>query len=58
MPAPQPEVAVAFVIREKFAYALASLQRLYRFADAPFRLYFVDGGYPGAHFAADRRQLL
>jgi len=44
--APPPEIAVAFVIREKFAWALASLQRLYALAGAPFRLYFVDGGYP------------
>jgi hypothetical protein len=44
---PQPaEVAVAFVVREKFAWALASLQRLYALAGVPFRLYFVDGGYP------------
>jgi GT2 family glycosyltransferase len=40
------EVAVAFVIREKFAWALASLERLYALAEVPFRLYFVDGGYP------------
>ena len=43
---PQPEVGVAFVIREKFAWTLASLQRLYALGGAPFRLYFVDGGYP------------
>lgn len=42
----QPQVAVVFVIREKFAWSLASLQRLYAFAGTPFRLYFVDGGYP------------
>jgi GT2 family glycosyltransferase len=44
--APPTEIAVAFVIREKFAWALASLQRLYALAGVPFRLYFVDGGYP------------
>ncbi len=44
--APPPEVAVAFVIREKFAWTLASLRRLYALAGVPFRLYFVDGGYP------------
>jgi GT2 family glycosyltransferase len=41
-----PEIAVAFVIREKFSYALASLRRLYAFAGAPFRLYVVDSVYP------------
>jgi len=46
VPSPQAEVGVAFVVREKFAWTLASLQRLYALAGAPFRLYFVDGGYP------------
>lgn len=41
-----PDVAVAFVIREKFSWALASLKRLYALAGAPFTLYFVDGVYP------------
>jgi GT2 family glycosyltransferase len=44
----RPEVAVAFIIREKFAWSLASLERLYALAETPFRLYFVDGGYPPA----------
>jgi GT2 family glycosyltransferase len=43
---PSAEVAVAFVAREKFAWSLASLRRLYALAGVPFRLYFVDGGYP------------
>ncbi|CAG0988654.1 hypothetical protein BURK1_02148 [Burkholderiales bacterium] len=42
----EPQVAVAFVVREKFGWALASLVRIYRFADVAFRLYFVDCGYP------------
>ena len=41
-----PRVAVAFTIREKFSYALASLHRLYELAELPFTLYFVDGRYP------------
>ena len=44
--ASSPEIAVAFVIREKFACALASLRRLYALAGAPFTLYLVDGVYP------------
>ena len=48
MPAAQPEIAVAFIVREKFAWALASLKRLYALAGAPFTLYLVDGGYPPA----------
>jgi GT2 family glycosyltransferase len=43
-----PSLAVAFVVREKFSYALASLERLYRLAAVPFTLYFVDGRYPPA----------
>src|SRR3954469_25108584 len=39
-------VAVAFIIREKFAWSLASLRRLYALAGTPFTLYFVDGRYP------------
>src|SRR4051794_34941306 len=39
-------VAVAFIIREKFAWSLASLKRLYALAGTPFTLYFVDGRYP------------
>ena len=42
----QPEVAVAFTIRHKFIWTLASLRRLYALAGAPFRLYLVDGVYP------------
>jgi len=42
----QPEVAVAFLPREKFSWALASLKRLYALAGTPFRLYVVDTGYP------------
>ena len=39
-------LAIAFIVREKFGWALASLERVYRHADVPFRLYFVDCGYP------------
>lgn len=39
-------VAVAFVVREKFGWALASLERLYRHATEPFVLYLADCGYP------------
>jgi GT2 family glycosyltransferase len=46
------EIAVAFVIREKFSWALASLRRLYALAGAPFTLYFVDSVYPSAVRAA------
>jgi GT2 family glycosyltransferase len=55
-----PETAVAFVIREKFAWSLASLERLYALAGAPFTLYIVDGVYPPAiragleNFLADK----
>jgi hypothetical protein len=42
----QPEVAVAFTIRHKFKWTLASLQRLYALAGVPFRLYVVDAVYP------------
>ena len=48
-----PEIAIAFVVREKFGWALPSLQRLYRYIDQEFTLYFVDCGYP----AAVRRQI-
>ena len=48
MPATRPEAAVAFITREKFAWALASLKRLYALAGAPFTLYLVDGVYPPA----------
>lgn len=48
MSATRPEAAVAFVTREKFAWALASLKRLYALAGAPFTLYLVDGVYPPA----------
>lgn len=40
------ETAVAFVVREKFSWALASLRRLYAIAGAPFTLYLVDSVYP------------
>lgn len=50
--ATRPETAVAFVIREKFSWALASLRRLYALAGAPFTLYLVDGVYPDAVRAA------
>jgi len=43
-----PELAVAFVVREKFGWALAALRRLYAHTGEPFRLYFVDPGYPPA----------
>ncbi len=42
----RPELAVAFVIREKFSWSLASLKRLYALAGTPFTLYFVDARYP------------
>lgn len=48
MPAACPEAAVAFITREKFAWALASLKRLYALGGAPFTLYLVDGVYPPA----------
>jgi hypothetical protein len=41
-----PKLAVAFVVREKFGWALAALRRLYAHTAEPFRLYFVDPGYP------------
>lgn len=42
------KIGVAFTVREKFGWALAALQRLYRHAEVPFTLYFVDCGYPAA----------
>ena len=48
-----PEIAIAFVVREKFGWALPSLQRLYRHIEQEFTLYFVDCGYP----AEVRRQI-
>lgn len=42
----QRRVAIAFVVREKFAWALPALQRIYRYTKEPFQLYFVDCGYP------------
>lgn len=48
MSAARIDTAIAFVIREKFSWALASLRRLYAFAGAPFALYFVDSVYPPA----------
>jgi hypothetical protein len=48
MPRPEPlsDIAVAFIVREKFSWALASLRRLYALAGAPFTLYLVDSVYP------------
>ena len=51
MSSPTTEIAVAFVVREKFSWALASLRRLYAIAGAPFTLYFVEGFYPPAVLA-------
>ncbi len=42
----KPSVAVAFIVREKFGWALAALRRIYQFVETPFTLYFVDCGYP------------
>src|SRR5215204_4545056 len=39
-------LAIAFVVREKFGWALPALRRLYAHTGEPFRLYFVDPGYP------------
>ena len=41
-----PEVTIAVVPRERFSYARASLEALYRCTDPPFRLVYVDGGSP------------
>jgi len=46
VPSQQPQVAVVFHIRHRFAWTLAALQRLYALAGAAFRLYLVDGVYP------------
>jgi hypothetical protein len=43
-----PRLGIAFTVREKFGWALAALQRVYRFGEVPFTLYFVDCGYPEA----------
>lgn len=43
-----PELAIGFIVREKFSAALESLNRIYRFTDIPFKLYFVNTGYPPA----------
>lgn len=40
------QLGVAFTVREKFGWALAALQRIYRVAEQDFTLYFVDCGYP------------
>ena len=42
----RPSVGIAFIVREKFGWALAALRRIYQFVDTPFTLYFVDCGYP------------
>ena len=41
-----PEVTIAVVPRERFSYARASLEALYRYTDPSFRLVYVDGGSP------------
>jgi len=41
-----PEVTIAVVPRERFSYARASLDAIYRYTDPPFRLVYVDGGSP------------
>jgi GT2 family glycosyltransferase len=41
-----PEVTIAVVPRERFSYARASLEALYRYTDPPFRVVYVDGGSP------------
>ncbi len=46
VPSQQPEVAVVFHARHRFAWTLAALRRLYALAGAAFRLYLVDGVYP------------
>jgi len=40
------EVTIAVVPRERFSYARAALEALYRYTDPPFRLVYVDGGSP------------
>ena len=42
----RPTVGIAFIVREKFGWALAGLKRIYQFIDTPFTLYFIDCGYP------------
>lgn len=42
----KPSVAVAFIPRERFAMAAASLLRLYQNTSLPFRLYLLDCGTP------------
>jgi len=46
VPSQQPEVAVIFTVRHKFAWTLAALRRLYAQAGPPFRLCLVDSVYP------------
>ena len=41
-----PDVTIAVVPRERFSYARASLEALYRHTNSPFRLIYVDGGSP------------
>jgi hypothetical protein len=41
-----PRLGIAFVVREKFGWALPALRRLYAYTGEPFRLYFIDPGYP------------
>ncbi len=45
-PKPTPSIAVAFIVREKFGWALPALKRLYRYVAQPFQLFLVDCGYP------------
>lgn len=40
------DVAIAFIVREKFGWALESLKQLYAHSREPFALYIVDCGYP------------
>ncbi len=42
----RPDIAVAFIIREKFGWTLESLRRLYANCPEPFTIYIVDCGYP------------
>ena len=39
-------LGIAFVVREKFGWALPALRRLYAHSGEPFTLYLVDPGYP------------
>src|SRR5262249_24309080 len=41
-----PDVTIVVVPRERFSFARASLEALYRHTDPPFHLVYVDGGSP------------